>query len=447
MLEKIQQDLRERGQEHLMEGLSSLKDSDIQNFSHQLKTCTKLLLEQQRKCIQNRKPFTLSNGTCPSTIAVDEAMKAKGLRAIELGKMACLILAGGQGTRLGFSGPKGMFPVTPVRHKSLLQVHLEKVKALSETLKCSLEVAIMVSSLNQEEIIRYLQKNSYFGLPAACVHLVCQQNLPFLSEQGNWFLDRPGHINQGPDGNGKAFLVLSKASVLDRWEKNGIKYINIVQIDNPLSDPFDAEIAALHEIHGKEIVIKCIERRDEKESVGVLVEYKEGLSIVEYSDLSIEERSLKDQSGRLKLPFANTGLMSFSMEFVQRHLQQMEKMPWHLAYKEAFHWSLSEGSFVKKGWKFECFIFDLMTLSHKIGLVLAKRELCYSPLKNAKGEKSLYDVQTDLLLAYRRLYTHVSGLEAPKREFELDSAFWYPSKELKESWKGRALPEKKYIEP
>ena len=121
---------------------------------------------------------------------------------------------------------------------------------------------------------------------------------------------------------------------------------------------------------------------------------------------------------------------------------QMEQMPWHLAYKDAhIHSSL------KKMWKFEYFIFDLLPLSNSVSIIKGCREDCYAPLKNAAGEKSIGTVQNALFKKYQKIYSDLSGLKAPERVFELDQMFWYPTDEMRTYWKGKTLPEKEIIEP
>jgi len=153
-------------------------------------------------------------------------------------------------------------------------------------------------------------------------------------------------------------------------------------------------------------------------------------------------RSEKDAQNKLRLPLANIGLMSFSVSFIQRCALQMAQMPWHLAYKDAhIHSSL------KKMWKFEYFIFDLLPLSNSVSIIKGCREDCYAPLKNAAGEKSIGTVQNALFKKYQKIYSDLSGLKAPERVFELDQMFWYPTDEMRTYWKGKTLPEKEIIEP
>ncbi len=137
-----------------------------------------------------------------------EAGRLKGEELLRKGKVACLILAGGQGTRLGTSLPKALVEVTPVRKKTLLQLFCEKTSAASVAYKTPLQMAIMTSSLNHQQIADYLLKNNYFGLKSSQVQLFMQDDAPFVNEEVNWIEEAPGHFVSGPDGNGHSLKKL-----------------------------------------------------------------------------------------------------------------------------------------------------------------------------------------------------------------------------------------------
>lgn len=445
-IEKLLALLLSLSQEHLSEDAAKLKNEDLQIFHEQIARYGSDTLEKQRWSLQKKPVKTLQGALSPTYYESTEARRLKGEMALAKGKVACLVLAGGQGTRLGVEGPKGKVGVTPILNKSLFQLICEKTKVLSGKIGHPLQLAIMASKQNIIETTKYFEEKKWFGLSPSQVSIICQDDLPFVSDEGNWELERPGFVAEGPCGNGKAFLYLSRAGLLENWEKQGVEYINVIQIDNALADPFDVDLIGLHEEFGSDVSLKVVERASAEETVGIIASFNGSVRIVEYSDLTKEERSASDDKGRLKLALANTGLMSFSLKFISSHLKEMEGMPWHLAYKSASVYDKEEGYHQKKMWKFEYFIFDLLEFAKKVAIVKGNREECYSPLKNASGDKSLAVVQSDLLRNYKRLYTVISGCRAPDREFELDTAFWYPTDEIKNRWKNKPLPEKTYIE-
>ena len=400
-------------------------------------------LLRQRDVLADRAFASLEDARSPVYEEGSLLRDAAGHQAIAEGKVAALVLAGGLGTRLGSNMPKALFEVSPVRGKTLLQIALEKTKNLSDQIKRSLQIAILLSDKTIQDTQVYLVKHAFFGLHPSQITLVCQENMPFLTPEGSWCLEHPGQIAEGPNGNGRAFLSLQKAGLLDHWKSMGIRYINVMPIDNPLADPYPADLIGLHEEKKVDVTLKAVEKMDPHESVGTVAMVSGGVRIIEYSDLDRTKELSTSSYGNL----ANIGLMSFTLSFIQAHLEKMEGMPWHLAYKSADVFDGEKGCCKKHLWKFESFIFDLFAYTKSIAVLKVLRENCYSPLKNQSGDKSIQSVQRDLLNKYKTIYSELSGLKAPMRDFELASQFWYPTEVMKVYWKNRLLPEKSYIEP
>jgi UDP-N-acetylglucosamine/UDP-N-acetylgalactosamine diphosphorylase len=429
-------------QSNLLQGIQTLSEVEREAFYDQLIKYGKPLLEKQRESLKEKTPLSLQGAESPPYKKGSASLHLLGMKAIENGKVACLILAGGSGTRLGINGPKGKVGVSPILHKSLFQIQCEKIKVLSEQISRPLQVVIIASCQNLRETVSYFEEKKYFGLDPSQVHILPQENLPFLSEEGDWELSCPGMLADGPDGNGKALLLLKNSGLLTRFQAQGIEYINVILVDNPLADPFDADLIGIQEEQNAEIALKVVERQSAEESVGIVARFGGQTRVVEYSDLEDEDRCEKDDQNKLRLPLANIGIMSFSLSFIERCALEMEQMPWHLAYKDA-HIQTS----LKKMWKFEYFIFDLLPLASSVSLIKGCREDCYAPLKYAAGEKSIATVQNALFKKYQKIYSDLSGLKAPERVFELDQMFWYPTDQMRTYWKNKTLPEKEIIEP
>lgn len=436
--------LGEFDQKHLSEGLDTLSEAQMKAFYHQLEAYGKDTLIKQRESLIQKTSASLSGAITPPYKDVCHKAESLGIKAIREGKVACLVLAGGQGTRLGVNGPKGKVKVSPIMHKSLFEIICERTLVLSRQYAKPLQIAFLASVNNYEETCNYFRDKKWFGLEESQVTILCQDSLPFMTEEGNWSLQEPGRLADGPDGNGKALYHLYKEGLWDVWQNFGIEYVNLIQIDNPLADPFDADLIGLHEQDSYDVTIKVVKRESAEENVGIVASFSGSIKIVEYSDLSLEERSARDEGGGLLLPFANIGLMSFSMKFIKDRIKEMKEMPWHLADKSSEIFD-TEGYHTKKIRKFECFIFDLLNFTDKICIMKAEREDCYAPLKNIAGDKSLITVQHFLFQKYRKIYSSLSGLKAPDRPFELECSFFYPTEKMKEEWKNRPLPEKEYI--
>ncbi len=338
---------------------------------------------------------------------------AHGKKLLSQGKSGCLILAGGQGTRLSSAQSKALTPVTLVKHKSLLQLFCEKTLAASNAYGHPLPLAIMTSPLNHQEIASFLQENHFFGLKPSQVSLFSQEMLPLLDDQGH-------AISSGPDGNGHSLKLFFQSGIYKKWKEEGVKYLNMIPIDNPLADPFDAELLGTQSLSSSDICIKAIIRESPEEQVGILGACNGKVLIQEYSEMP------KDSSAFM---IGNTGLFSFTFDFIEKIAPLT--LPLHGARKKYGDTLV---------WKCERFIFDLFSYAHKTTVIVYPREDIYAPIKNASGDKSLETAQEKLLLFDKRTYEKISGLKAPEKIFELSSLFYYPTSDLLEKWKGKDLP-------
>jgi UDP-N-acetylglucosamine/UDP-N-acetylgalactosamine diphosphorylase len=370
----------------------------------------------------------------------------KGQKLIEEGKVGCLFIAGGMGSRLHFDGPKGMFPISLIQKKTPFQIFAEKTIAAGKQCNRVLSIAVMTSPLNHNQTVHYFEENKYFGLEKGQIDFFCQKMLPFLDHDGNLFLDNIDHLAEGPDGNGSSLQEFYKSGIWKKWYDNGVRYLNYVLIDNLLADPFDAELAGFHQSEGVDIVIKCTSRENPEENVGVIIEMEDKVRVIEYSELPQSERLATNANGQLKHIAANLSLFSFSMDFIHQHAN--DELPLHLAHK-ATEYVNEDGISVKSkkpnAWKYEKFIFDVLPLAWSIKALLYPRESCFAPLKNDHGTDSPTTVQKALQDRDRQVIEEITGLTAPERPFELDQAFYYPTPELLDKWKGKSLPEETYI--
>lgn len=259
-----------------------------------------------------------------------------------------IYLAGGQGTRLGFDGPKGCVEVPLKNKKTLFQIHLEKIKDPQAA------VAIMTSPLNHEATSIYLGKERFFGLKNAS-------------------LFQQGMENGYPDGNGKAFSYFCAAGIWDVWKKQGIEWVQVIPIDNPLAIPFDEElIEANQEV---ELVLRGVKRISSEEKMGVIFQ-NDHLEIKEYTEVKNPSRDL----------LGNTGLFSCSMAFVKQASTLF--LPQHTVQKKV------NGEWVSKK---EYFIFDLFPYAKNFKVIESDRKKCFAPLKNASGPDSLETVAKALM--------------------------------------------------
>lgn len=400
--------------------LKQIESLDLATFHLQ----QELLKQKYKQVFDSLDPFTeysQSGNTQDSQ---------SGKKLISQGKVGCILIAGGQGTRLRFPGPKGFFPITPIKNKSLFQFFAEKVIAAGHQVNRLLPLAIMTSPLNDAVIRQFFSDHNNFGLKQEQLFFFCQKMLPFLDENGNLIMENQGRIAEGPDGNGFSLKYFVEAGLWEHWQQKGIRYVNYVLIDNALADPYDAELIGFHHRQQADVTVKCTLRKDTKESVGLLTKHQGHVQVTEYSEMPETERVACQPDGTLKHQCANLSLYCFNMSFIKDVSQQ--KLPLHLAFKAI------NGS-EKKAWKFEAFIFDVLPFAKGVSALLYPREKCFAPLKNFEGNDSPQTVQKALQEEAKRIIKEITGLPPPSAPFELAPEFYYPTEQLLQHWKGRHI--------
>ncbi len=346
----------------------------------------------------------------PHVKANDPEEIALGATLIGEGKIGCIVLAGGDGTRLGWNHPKGTFPLSLIRKKTLFEMLQAKVEAVSNYYGRRLPLALMISPLNEkvtkDAFAISSHKPSFFS-----------QNLVALLDENKELLDE---IH--PNGNGEVLHCFYRSKIFHKWKEEGVQYIQVILIDNPLAEPFDPNLCGRHAKCSADVTLKTVKRADGEERVGVIGVKDGKICVVEYMENPPKEWDL-----------VNTSLFCFSMDFVQK-IQDIE-MPIHIVQKKLHNQCV---------YKRECFIFDLLPFSEKTEVLLYPREEIFAPLKN---REDVEHVQRALLNRDRKAFQNLTGIEPHEQDFELDAAFHYPSEQLKQKWQGRSLPKTSYIEP
>jgi UDP-N-acetylglucosamine/UDP-N-acetylgalactosamine diphosphorylase len=409
------------------------------------------ILEKQKELIQESAAAQVNTFDSFDDFAFSGNLdyQLRGQQLIEQGRLGCLLLAGGQGTRLQYTRPKGTYPISVIQNKTLFQLCAEKVKAASQKAGRLLNLAIMTSPDNDRETRDFFEAHHFFGLNPSQVYFFIQSTLPFLDPKGHLFLQTPGQVATGADGNGHALLCLAQSGILEQWSKQGIEYIHVILVDNPLADPFDAELLGFHEQQKVEMTLKCTEKVKPEERVGLLVKQEGRFNVIEYSEMSTKEKEERRSDGRLKHCCANLSLFCFSSSFIQRLVDTNHFLPLHKAWKAAQYVDeKGESHFSTQpiAWKFETFIFDWLMDAQKVAALIYPREQCFAPLKNAKGSDTAETVRAALQQADKNVIQAITGLPAPDFPFELAAEFYYPTPDLLLKWKGRKVTTS-YVEP
>lgn len=420
-------------QSQLFQFWSQLSENEKKALQIQIEHIDEATLKRQRALIKEKDKI-LSLTEKESLEPFDDFGQSgnkedrqRGEQLIAEGRLGCVLVAGGQGTRLQFSGPKGCYPISVVHHKSLFQLFAERVVVAGKRAGRLLSVAIMTSPDNDEETRQFFQTHHYFGLKPEQIAFFVQETLPLLDEEGSLFLKSPWEIAVGPDGNGHLLVQFAKAGILSQWVARGIEHVHIVLVDNPLADPFDPELLGYHDRKKAEITLKCIERIDPEESVGVIVRKNGKIDVLEYSEMTCEEKQARLTDQKLKHRCANISLFCFSLAFIARMFQAKQQLPLHVAKKSALCVDQAGKTHLSDrpiAWKFETFIFDWLKYAESSAAIIFPRQICFSPLKNLNGENSPATVKKALFERDRQIVRELTGLEPSSFPFELPAEFY-----------------------
>lgn len=427
---------QDAGQEHLFKHYSSLSPQEQQEFINQLAKIDNpsKLIETVKQAIKfsknNSKSRNLSQLPVESTASTLESSNEVlnnwsdiGLEAISKNEVAVLLMAGGQGTRLGSSDPKGCFNIELPSKKSLFQIQAEKILKIQQLAKAKFPESnpiinwyIMTSEPTRNPTETYFQKNNYFGLESSQIIFFNQGTLPCFTLDGSKILlESSNKICESPDGNGGLYKGLVTNGILEDFEAKGIKHIHMYCVDNSLvkiADPIFLGFVIDNEF---ELATKVVRKRDATESVGLIVldEDIKKPCVIEYSEISQElsNKTEKDDSLKLFLRAANIVNHYYSVKLLKENLKKwissQEYLPFHIANKKIKNFNIETGEIIKptepNGIKLEQFIFDVFPLIElsKFGCLEVERSDEFSPLKNADGSPN--DTPTTCRTNYLKL--------------------------------------------
>ena len=310
-----------------------------------------------------------------------------GEAAYRAGQVAVLMVAGGQGTRLGTSAPKGCFSVAPHSGKSIYQLQAEKVLSLSRRIGHDVPFLVMTSPMTDGETRDFFNVNGLFGLKPEQVRFFSQGTVPSLDQQGRALMSGPGRLLENPDGHGGCFTALVKSGNLARLRREGVAQIIYIQVDNILVPVDDVDLVGVATSENADVVTKVLEKVSPDEKVGHLVHVDGHDVIVEYTEVTPEQARSRDAQGELIYRWGSPAMHCWSVAFLGRLVDQQYKIPLHRSSKPLKAWVDGQLQEVK-GWKSERFIFDLIPEA-RISLGLAiNRDDEFAPVKNKEGTDS-----------------------------------------------------------
>ena len=392
------------GQEHLLRFADQLPPDRLQHLLDQIEALDLERLPTLIETYVRKAPtFELSGTVEPATYYPadpddrsfdrDRYMQA-GQDLLRAGKVACFTVAGGQGSRLGFDGPKGCYPAGAVTGKPLFQIFAEGILATAQKYGAAVPWLIMTSPLNHEATVSFFKEHSHFGLDPNDVIFFPQGTMPsFDLQTGRILMSSKWDIASSPDGHGGSLKALHISGALDTLEARGVKHISYFQVDNPLVQVADPLFLGLHAAapdSSAEMSSKMLPKAYAEEKVGLFVRIDGRTQVVEYSDMPMEMQRETDADGSLRFLAGNPAIHAFSVSFIRKvNTDPSFRLPFHRAVKKIPSIDLETGEPIApnepNGVKLEQFVFDALPFARESIILETSREDEFAPIKNAEG--------------------------------------------------------------
>ena len=343
----------------------------------------------------------------------------RGNELLDHGRVGAFLVAGGQGTRLGYDGPKGEFPVTPVNDKPLFQVFAEQILAASQRHKKPIPWYVMTSEVNDAPTRLFFEKHDYFGYPKEDVFFFVQGMMPAFGMDGKMLLAEKDSLALSADGHGGSLKAVARTGALADMKRRGVKHLSYFQVDNPLVRVIDPLFLGLHDQYDSGMSSKTIAKASAKEKVGNFCVGDGKLQVIEYSDLPDELAERHGDDGELLFNAGSIAIHALSVAFVESlNSGGTLKLPWHRAEKKV-PFVDDNGEEIKpdkpNAVKLEQFVFDAIPLAENAIVYETARDEEFSPVKNADGPDSPATSRRDQVRRAAR-WLASAGVEVPFRE-------------------------------
>jgi UDP-N-acetylglucosamine/UDP-N-acetylgalactosamine diphosphorylase len=381
----------------------------------------------------------------PAIRLADQEDESAASRARELGekairqrKIGVVLVAGGQGTRLGFDHPKGLYPIGPLSQASLFQILFEKLLAVRRRYGANVPLYLMTSPATHDETIVALAKHSRFGLPADDVFVFCQGTMPAAdAETGLLLLEDKGRLFLSPDGHGGMLRALDHSGALADIHRRKIEQLFYFQVDNPLVIVCDPLLIGYHLEARAEVSTEVVAKQTPLDRVGNVASIDGHVEIIEYSDLADDVAAQRQPDGSLKLWAGNIAVHVFDVAFLDRMCGGGSQLPFHFARKKVPYID-DAGRLIDpaapNAIKFEQFIFDLLPAARHALVVEVDEKSVFAPVKNGPGsvKDSPETVRAQLIELHRRWLRQAGAALADGIAVEISPLFALNAAELAE---------------
>lgn len=317
-------------------------------------------------------------------------LEQAGLEALRAGKVGAILLAGGQGTRLGFDKAKGMYNIGETRTLYIFEQLIENLKKVTAQAGVWVPLYIMTSEKNDSDTRAFFREHDFFGYDPAYVQFFVQEMAPAVDFEGNLLLEAPDSLAMSPNGNGGWFQSMLAAGLEQDLRGKGIEWLNVFAVDNVLQQIADPVFVGATLLSGCVCGAKVVRKCDPYERVGALCLEDGHPSIVEYYELTPEMAEARDEKGTLLYGF---GVILNYLFRVDRLMDITgRKLPVHVVEKKVPY--LDEGGNLVKpaepnAYKFETLILDMVYMMDNCLSFEVEREREFAPVKNAAGVDSV----------------------------------------------------------
>ncbi len=386
--------LSDCGQEHLLRYYDELSDAEKESLLAQIEGIDLSLLDtlrDDRDTASKRGRLEPLGAVTIADISANSAdYRRTGLDAIRAGKVAAVLLAGGQGTRLGFDKPKGMFNVGVTRELYIFECLINNLMKVVEEAGAWIHLCIMTSEKNSEDTMSFLRGKAYFGYKPEYVHFFVQDMAPSVDFSGRIYMESRSRISSSPNGNGGWFSSLVRSGLMDELKGFGVEWLNVFAVDNVLQKIADPLFVGAVIQSGAQSGSKVVAKAAPEERVGVLC-LEDGVpSIVEYYEMTEDMISLRTADGELAYKYGV--ILNYLFNIAKLEEINKTRMPVHIVDKKIPYMD-ENGEFIKpdkpNGYKFETLILDMIHMHDSCIPYEVVRDREFAPIKNPDGVDSV----------------------------------------------------------
>jgi UDP-N-acetylglucosamine/UDP-N-acetylgalactosamine diphosphorylase len=417
--------LAPHGQQHVVQFWDVLDEPQRQALAEQIRAVDLDLIgrlyrqpdrSREIRALADRsaEPPTFRLGDSSNRFSPEEA-RQRGAEALGEGRIAAMLVAGGQGTRLGWNDPKGTFRIGPVSGKTLFEIHVEKVRATARRYGRPVPLCLMTSPATHGPTQEFFRRHDRFGLAEEDLHIFCQGTMPAVdAASGKLLLHRPHQLAVSPDGHGGMVAALKRSGLLEALCGRGIEQLFYFQVDNPLVAVCDPEFLGYHLLSGSEMSSQAVRKQAPQDRLGNLVQVDGRLHVIEYSDLPKEVAERRNPDGSLAIWAGSIAVHALDLAFLDRMAGSAPGLPFHVArkkvpYVDAAGRRIEPAS--ENALKFERFIFDLLPSASRAVVVEVDPREHFAPLKNASGEEDTPEQVRARLAALHGRWLRAAGVE------------------------------------